>query len=226
MAPADAALPFWERPEMVERFASRDPDHRLARLAALYARPSEVRTLDLGCAGGRNTVFLARLGFQVTALDSSRAMVAETRRRLAEIVGDAEAAHRVREARMDALEGVANGSINLFVALGILHQAESEAEWDRALGEARRVCARGAWMLVACFTEESDPHGTGLHPVAGEPHVFEGLEARRVHLVSAAVLDVEMARHGLIAVTPTETVRVPVEGGGRRVTANGLYVRV
>jgi SAM-dependent methyltransferase len=210
---------------MVERFAAREPDHRLARLAATYARSSAVRVLDLGCAGGRNTVFLARHGFDVTALDSSRAMVAETRRRLAEVVGDAEASSRVREARMDALEDVADASIDLFVALGIFHQAESEAEWNRALAEARRVCARGAWMLVACFTDESDPHGTGLLPVAGEPHIFEGLEARRVHLVSSGTLDREMAQHGFLTVTPTETVRVPVEGGGRRVTANGLYVR-
>ena len=225
MAPGDATLPLWERPEMVERFAARDPDHRLARLAAMYALPSYVRALDLGCAGGRNAVFLARLGFQVTALDSSRAMVAETRRRLAELVGPAEAADRVREAGMDTLRGVADGSIDLFVALGIFHQAESETEWDRALAEARRVCAPGAWMLAACFTDESDPHGTGLLPVAGEPHIFEGMEARRVHLVSAGVLDREMARHGFLPVMPTETVRVPVEGGGRRVTANGLYLR-
>ncbi len=51
-------------------------------------------------------------------------------------------------------------------------------------------------MLVACFTDESDPHGTGLRAVAGEPHIFEGMEARRVHLVSAAVLDPEMGGHG------------------------------
>lgn len=225
MAPGDAEVPFWERPEMVERFAARDPDHRLAQLAGLYASPSRVHALDLGCAGGRNAVFLTRLGFHVTALDSSRAMVAETRRRVAELVGGAEAARRVREARMDGLSGVADGSIDLFVALGIFHQAESEAEWDRALTEARRVCAPGAWMLAACFTDESDPHGTGLSPVPGQPHIFEGLEARRVHLVGAATLDAEMARHGFTAVAPTETVRVPTEGGGRRVTANGLYVR-
>jgi cyclopropane fatty-acyl-phospholipid synthase-like methyltransferase len=210
---------------MVERFASREPDHRLARLAAMYALPSRVRALDLGCAGGRNAVLLARLGFRVTALDSSRAMVVETRRRLAEIVGDTEASSQVRKAGMDSLEGVADASVDLFVALGIFHQAESEAEWNRALAEARRVCARGAWMLAACFTDESDPHGTGLLPVAGEPHIFEGLEARRVHLVSADVLDREMAQHGFLPVMPTETVRVPVEGGGRRVTANSLYVR-
>ncbi len=64
MAPGDVALPFWERPEMVERFAARDPDHRLVRLAALYARPSYVRALDVGCAGGSNAVFLARSGFR------------------------------------------------------------------------------------------------------------------------------------------------------------------
>jgi len=34
-----------------------------------------------------------------------------------------------------------------------------------------------------------------------------------------------MAAHGFSAIAPTETVRVAVEGGGRRVTANGFYVR-
>ena len=210
----------------MERFASREPDHRLVKLAPLYARPSNTRALDLGCAGGRNAVFLARLGFELTAIDSSRAMVAETQRRLAALPGEAGAARRVRLGGMDDLGGIAGGSVDLFVALGIFHQAESEEEWNRALAEAKRVCARGAWMLVACFTDESDPQGTGLCPVPGEPHVFEGMEARRVHLVSAKTLDREMASHGFFTVAPTETVRVSTESGGRRVTANGLFVRL
>jgi 2-polyprenyl-3-methyl-5-hydroxy-6-metoxy-1,4-benzoquinol methylase len=70
---------FWERPETVDRFASRDPDHRLQRLIGEYGRPAAIRALDLGCAGGRNTVLLAQRGFDVRALDASSAMVERTR---------------------------------------------------------------------------------------------------------------------------------------------------
>ena len=43
-----------------------------------YPDPSRVRVLDLGCAGGRNTVVLAERGFDLEALDASAAMVAKT----------------------------------------------------------------------------------------------------------------------------------------------------
>ncbi len=210
---------------MVARFAGREPDVRLTRLAAEYADPPAVRVLDLGCAGGRNAVFLARLGFDLLALDSSQAMVAETRRRLGAILGEAEAARRARLAAMDRLEGIADGSVDLVVALGVLHQAGSEEEWNRALAEAARVTAHGGRMLVANFTDEFDPDGTGLDPVPGQPHLRDGRESGRAHLVDAATLDREMAEHGFRPLVPTETVRHPTESGGRRVTANALYVK-
>lgn len=216
-------LPLWERPEMVERFASRDPDVRLVKLVPGYARPGAVRVLDLGCAGGRNTVYLAGLGFNVIARDGSHAMVAETRRRLAEILGDEEAGRRVRHGTMDRLEGIAGGSIDLLVALGIFHQAQSETEWDAALTEAHRVLAHGGRMLVANFTDEFDPDGSGLGPVEGEPHIRERGEHGRVHLVDAPTLDREMREHGFEPLSPTETVYHKTDAGGLRVTANALY---
>ncbi|MDR7392424.1 MAG: class I SAM-dependent methyltransferase, partial [Armatimonadota bacterium] len=81
--------PFWERPEVVERFASRPPDDRM--VALLSDAPRATRVLDLGCAAGRNTEWLAREGFDVYACDASQAMVAYTRKRLAPWLGEAEA---------------------------------------------------------------------------------------------------------------------------------------
>src|SRR5262249_40561030 len=88
--------PFWESPENVARFAAREPDVRLAELIPTYAKPRDVRVLDLGCAAGRNAVLLASKGFDVEAVDSSSAMVAKTRERLAPVLGEAEAERRVR----------------------------------------------------------------------------------------------------------------------------------
>ncbi len=214
---------FWESAENVERFAAREPDVRLAGLVGEYPDPSTTRVLDVGCAGGRNAVFLAEKGFDVEALDASAAMVAKTRERVAAILGAAEADRRVRVARMDDLSPAGDGTFDLVVALGLYHCAQSRAEWDRALAETARVMKPGARLLVSVFTPETDLTGRGTRAVAGEPDVYEGFDSGGRHvLVDAARLDREMARFGLLPVEPTRTARPRVETG-RRVSANGLY---
>jgi SAM-dependent methyltransferase len=183
-----------------------------------------VRVLDLGCAGGRNAVFLAQRGFDVRAVDSSDAMVAETRRRLAALVGEVGAAGRVRVGRMDDLGWAPGASFELVVALGVYNCAQSRAEWDRALAESARVLAPGGRLLVSVFTPETDLTGRGLTPVPGEPHVYEGFESGRSVLVDAPTLDAELARHGLSCIVPTVLARPKTEVG-RRVSANGLYAK-
>ena len=215
---------FWESPENVERFAAREPDVRLAGLVPGIREPRAVRVLDLGCAGGRNAVFLARRGFDVCAVDASEAMVAETRRRLAPLLGEAEAARRVRVGRMDDLGWAPGASFDLVVALGIYHCAQSRVEWDRSLSETARVLVPGGQLLVSVFTPETDLTGRGIAPVAGEPHVYEGFESGRSVLVDPQTLDAELARHGFSCVVPT-TVASRIVEVGRRVSANGLYLK-
>jgi SAM-dependent methyltransferase len=216
---------FWDSPENVERFAAREPDVRLSTLLAEYPEPREVRVLDLGCAAGRNAVLLAQKGFNIDALDSSPAMLAKTRERLAPILGASAAERRVRIGRMDDLSFAPDASFDLVVALGLYHCAESRAEWDRALSESVRVLKPGGRLLVSVFTPETDLTGAGTRPVAGEPDVYTGFESGGRHvLVDAAQLDREMARFGLTPLEPTRTARPKVEVG-RRVSANGLYVK-
>jgi SAM-dependent methyltransferase len=216
---------FWDSPENVERFAAREPDVRLSTLLAEYPEPREVRVLDLGCAAGRNAVLLAQKGFNIDALDSSPAMVAKTRERLAPILGASAAERRVRIGRMDDLSFAPDASFDLVVALGLYHCAESRAEWDRALSESVRVLKPGGRLLVSVFTPETDLTGAGTRPVAGEPDVYTGFESGGRHvLMDAAQLDREMARFGLTPLEPTRTARPKVEVG-RRVSANGLYVK-
>jgi len=217
------ASSFWDSAENVERFAAREPDRRLAELLSEYPDPSSTRVLDLGCAGGRNAVFLAEKGFTVEALDASPAMAARTRERLAGILGTPEAERRVRVGRMDELSHAGGATFDLVVALGIYHCASSRAEWDRALSETARVLKPGGRLLVSVFTPETDLTGRGTQAVAGEPDVYEGFDSGGRHvLVDAAQLDREMERFGLRPVEPTRTARPKVETG-RRVSANGLY---
>ncbi len=214
---------FWEDPEVVARFAGREPDLRLRALVEEYPRPEEVRVLDAGCAGGRNTVFLAERGFDVHALDASEAMVAETRRRLGAVLGADEARRRVRPGRMDERSALADGSVDLVVSLGLLHNATSWEEWERAADETVRVLAPGGRLLISQFTPRTDLTGAGARPVPGSPHLWEGaLPGGPAVLLETAELDEAMRAHGLRVETPT-TVGEGGSDRGRRVSAKGLY---
>lgn len=214
---------FWERPEVVQRFSSREPDQRLTAWLA-QRQPTRLRALDVGCAAGRNTVHLAEAGADVWALDGSAAMVEAARAALARRLGYDEAARRVLRGSMDDLGAFDDGSFHLVVALGTLQNARSGAEWERALAEVARVLAPGGTCLVATFAPDSRPHGETLEPVPGEPHVFRGFGGPhdRITLLSAAELDRAFARLGLEPAEPTRTVHVPTRRG-HRTTVNALY---
>lgn len=216
------ASSFWEQPEQVEKFAGREPDHRLRALLERWEDPESVAVLDLGCAGGRNTELLAREGFDVRALDASSAMVEATRRRVAAVLGPQEAKRRIREGRMSDLSAFPDGAFRLVVALGIYHNARSREPWDRALAETARVLDDGGLLLISNFAPGTDLTGEGMEPVAGAEHVYRGSPGGPMFLLPADALDEEMARHGLRPVEPTETVEVEADPG-RRVTVNGLY---
>lgn len=213
---------FWEDPEVVERFASRAPDKRLLALLDDYADPAAIRVLDIGCAGGRNSVLLVEAGFDVQARDSSTAMVEETRRRVARVLGKNAAEARVRNGRMDELQEFDDRSFDLVVSLGVLHQAQSWPEWERAAAECARVLRPGGRLLLSAFTPETDLTGSGVRQVAGEQHVYEGLPGGRTVLLDPASLDAELRRFGFEPEAPTAIGRT-IMGETRRVSANGLY---
>lgn len=218
------ASPFWEHPDQVERFSNREPDRRLAELLSSYTAPEDTKILDLGCAGGRNSVLLAEQGFDFQSLDTSGAMVQRTRERVAACLGRDEAERRVTLGAMEDLSRFPPESFDLVVALGLYHNSTSREQWDHALAETARVLKAGGLALVANFTPRTDPEGEGVQPVAGKPHVYEGFEAGPVFLLEADDLDVEMALHGLRPVAPSETVETPTDTGCR-VTVNALYAK-
>ncbi len=230
------SVSMWERAEVVERFAERPPDHRLQALFAgkgpygdvlrAWAPPPAPRVLDIGCAGGRNTVWLARRGADVWAVDASAPMVTETRARLGAVIGVQEATRRVRVGEMRDLDAEADGSFDLALALGVFQDAWDKAEWQSTLGEAARVLRLGGLCLVANFGPGSQPDGRPLTPVAGQADVWLGFgsEDRRMTLPNLEDLDADFARHGLTVALPTERVRVE-KTRGYHFTLNALYRR-
>ncbi len=227
---------MWESAEVVERFAARPPDRRLLALFAgegpyadvlrEWAPPASPRVLDIGCAGGRNTVWLARWGADVWAVDASAAMVAKTRELLSEVLGTQEATRRVRVGEMRDLRPEADASFDLVLALGVFQDAQDSAEWHATLAEAARVLRVGGLCLVANFGPGSQPAGRPLTPVPGERDVWQGYgsEDRRMTLPKPEDLDADFARHGLKTVLQTERVHVKT-ARGYHFTLNALYLR-
>ncbi|MFC2172495.1 class I SAM-dependent methyltransferase [Acidobacteriota bacterium] len=214
--------PFWERSEQVEFFAGREPDCRLMEIIKEFKKPAATRILDLGCAGGRNAVFLAEKGFDVWAVDASRAMVKKTRERLSAVLDPQAAGRRVLLERMDNLKAFPSGTFHLVVALGIYHNAMNREQWDGSIRETARVLIPDGRVLVANFTPRTDLTGKGHRPVPGEPHLYEDFEVGRLTLLEADELDEEMGRFGFYPVVPSETVVKKTEEG-QRVTVNALY---
>lgn len=215
---------YWEQADVVERFAAREPDRRLVGLLAEYQRPWSTRVLDLGCAGGRNTVYLVERGFDVWAVDAAHAMVQRTRARIATIAGPQIAEERVSVGWIDDLSRFSSEWFDLVVALGVYHHAQTRAEWLRALAESSRVLEKDGRLLVNVFTPEVDLTGAGVYAVVGEPDVYDGMPDGRAVLVDAHRLDRDMAQLGLLPQVPSETVRVESQPG-RRVSVNALYVK-
>ena len=213
---------FWEEPEQVQRFAEKESDHRLAELLGSFPEPGQTRVLDLGCASGRNTVLLAKSGFDFYALDNSAPMIEKTRERVAAITGEGAAIERVRFGAMEDLGEFADGLFHLIVSLGVYHQARSPDQWRRALDETHRVLAPDGLMLTASFSPASQPQGEPLRSVPGQIHMYDGFQSGPLHLVDASDLDSMMASYGLVPETPTKTVEVTTDEGFR-VTVNGLY---
>lgn len=113
--------------------------HLLRTLAAVSPG---TRVVDVGTG---HAVPLAQLGFEVWAVFSDAEAVHDERARLAERLGEAQAASRVTRARPDAL-GFPDAFAD-WVALS------GGANPDAALREAARVLRPGGWVWVEAGAE-------------------------------------------------------------------------
>lgn len=208
---------FWQRPDIVEQFASRDPDHRLVAWCETQSVQG-LRVLDLGCAGGRNTVYLAAQGAAVYALDASPAMVAKTRDRLTDMALS-DAATRVIEGSMTDLGCFAVDTFDWVIALGVYHTATSFDDWQQAVAETARVLKPGGALLLSQFAPGSHVADSPWQPVAGQVHLFMN-EGRYYVLLTAADIDRHLGQYGLLPMANTYTVKAK---SGDRLSVNGHY---
>jgi SAM-dependent methyltransferase len=139
-----------------ERHAAHDPiesPEADASLAALARRLTPGRALDLATGDGRNAIWLAANGWQVTAVDFSRVALARARASAA-VVGV-----EVAWVQADLLEWVPAASSFDLVAVVYLHlpSAERRAVYARAAA----AVAPGGRLVVVGHDRTNLERGTG-----------------------------------------------------------------
>ena len=183
----------WSQSSTVEGFLQSPPNETLLRLAAREWRAA-ARLLDIGCGAGRNTVPLARAGWEVFGADLSLPMVTAAAARLA----DERLFDRVRVvlASMDHLP-FAPASFDFIVAHGIWNLARSGAEFRRAVRDAARVARPGAALFLFTFSRNTF-EGTA-EPLPGETFVFTQFSGRPQCFLTAQQVLGELAAAGFAA---------------------------
>jgi ubiquinone/menaquinone biosynthesis C-methylase UbiE len=211
---------FWEDANHVENFTAKAADHRLVELVKQYPSPKNIKVLDLGCAAGRNTIFLAESGFDVWAVDSSKAMIEKTQNSLAPFLDSDEIEKRIKVRKMDNISWAENNSFDLIIALGILHNAQSEDEFNKSLSESQRILKLDGKLLVANFSPGTNLPNMNLVKESG--HIWNDKRHGNLYLLTATELDEKMKEFVFFPVTKTVTVEKLLVDG-KRVTVNALY---
>ena len=151
------------------------PDETLARLAASL---SPGRAVDLGAGEGRNSLYLAQMGWQVVAVDASRVALERIR-------AHGEGAERIEAVHADLLDFLAGAGERFDLAvLAYVHPEPGERE--RLLGAAAASLAPGGHLFLV-------GHHRSGHGRAGPP------DAARLYAeeeVTGALAGLEILRLG------------------------------
>jgi 2-polyprenyl-3-methyl-5-hydroxy-6-metoxy-1,4-benzoquinol methylase len=141
----DASSAYWQQIYGERSFlAAVYSDRQAAALAWIdeLGLPRGAAVLEVGCGAGFLTMELAERGYRVDAIDSSDAMVASTRARIAEAGADASATASVDDVHHLSAR---DGAYAAVLALGVLPWLHAP---ERAVRELARVVAPGGAVIV------------------------------------------------------------------------------
>ncbi len=185
---------FWNSGHIVEYFAEKPADHAVvARLDKLNhsSSPFNIKALDLGCGGGRHSEALASRGYDLTAIDRNPSMLSHTQQRLGNIGLSASYA----QMSIDDM-GIKSNSMDVIIATGVLHQAKSISEYDKAVSEVSRIMKKSGLLSMNIFTNAAWDDSYYI-PNIKEPLTVRTREGLDMTLLSRDIFYDIASSHGL-----------------------------
>lgn len=136
-----------------------DPSAPAIAAVAAFAAAGRSSVLELGAGQGRDTLYLARQGLQVIALEYAPGAVAA----LSATAKAAGVAGQVKVVRHDVREPIPLGdsSIDACYSHMLFSMALTTAELERLVGELRRVLRPGGLVIYTARTTADSHYGAG-----------------------------------------------------------------
>jgi len=172
-----------------------DPSAPGLAAAEAFAAAGHTDVLELGAGQGRDTLFLARRGLRVTALDYA----AGTLETLTSKVQAADLADMVSVARHDIRQPLPlpDASVDACYSHMLFNMALTTGELEGLTGEIRRVLRPGGLVVYTARTTADAHYGTGI-PRGDDMYEHGGFI---VHFFDRALIDRLAAGFELIDVT-------------------------
>jgi len=181
--------PFWEdaykQDGPADTFSGGRPSQEFLDL--VNKLPRAARVLDLGCGDGRNALFLAEHGYDVTAVDMS-ANAIDKLNRLA-----SEKEININTQVQDMRDYVFTNVHDLIISHGNLHLIERE-DWIDLIEKIQNNTAVGGYNVIAVFTDSIPPPADLVEFTVGlfmEGELFEYYNDWKIFLKESYVLEDE-----------------------------------
>ena len=133
---------YWNKQEVATSFADRKPSKYITDVIDSIINKN-VKCIDIGCGGGRYSKYLKKKGTQVIAVDKYTNMANSLKEYNIEFIN----------ASFDNLP-LKNESFDLILSIGVLHNATTLNEIEKAFSEMNRILRKNGMIILSIFTND------------------------------------------------------------------------
>jgi ubiquinone/menaquinone biosynthesis C-methylase UbiE len=176
----------------------------IAEALPVFRKMEARRILDLGCGVGRNSIYLAKQGFDVVGIDVSRSALRKAKSRF-----ETEGIENVSIvcASMTHLPFI-DHTYDVVISVSVIHHAVKETI-GKTMGEIHRVLKDNGLFLANLLSVEDYRYGSGLKIEDGTFRVSEDFEEKQFeevhHFFSRKEVQILLSRFKTISVEPIQS---------------------